>query len=174
IRSVIRDTIVPSWLRPVPKNFGDASAGTIKADEWRWLVTVYIPIALISLWASSETRLKSILDHTMYLRASAYRQNIADYVKNLKCIHPTFNLRPNHHAAFHVYDYLLLFGPVHSWWTFPYECLIGILQRLPSNHKSGELEMTMFQSFLKGAKLRGWMSRSDCPPVICECKVLLD
>ncbi|KAI6101986.1 hypothetical protein EDD16DRAFT_1495134 [Pisolithus croceorrhizus] len=32
----------------------------------------------------------------------------------------------------------------------------------------------MFQSFLKGAKLRGWMSRSDCPPIIHECKVLLD
>lgn len=189
IRSVIRTTAVPSWLGSVPKNFGDTSAGVIKADEWRSLVTVYIPIALISLWANPEAGLKPTLDHTMSLvsaihlacartmtveRASAYRQNIASYVKNLKQFYPTFNLRPNHHAAFHVYDYLLLFGPVHSWWTFPFERLIGVLQRLPSNHKSGELETSMLQSFLKGAKLRGWMSRSDCPPIIRECKVLLD
>ena len=32
----------------------------------------------------------------------------------------------------------------------------------------------MLHSFLKGAKLRSWLSRSDCPPVIRECKVLFD
>ncbi|KAH7902858.1 hypothetical protein BJ138DRAFT_1021446, partial [Hygrophoropsis aurantiaca] len=71
--------------------------------------------------------------------ANAYRVCIANYVGNLKSIHPTFGLRPNHHASFHIYDYPVLFGPVHGWWTFPFERLIGILQRLPGNHKSGEL-----------------------------------
>ncbi|KIJ57971.1 hypothetical protein HYDPIDRAFT_44688 [Hydnomerulius pinastri MD-312] len=109
-----------------------------------------------------------------FARASAYRSCIASYVGNLKRIHPAFDLRPNHHASFHIYDYLLLFGPVHSWWTFPFERLIGTLQRLPSNHKTGELESTMLQSYLKGAKLRAWLSRPNCPPAIRECKILLD
>jgi hypothetical protein len=158
IRDVIRDTATPSWLGSVPSNFGDVSAGTIKADEWRSLVTIYLPIALISLWGSSSQQtdstadLKVILDHTMDLvsavylasartmsaaRAAAYRTYIASYVGKLKTIHPTFGARPNHHASFHIYDYLLLFGPVHSWWSFPFERLIGIIQRLPTNHKSG-------------------------------------
>ncbi|KAG2059884.1 hypothetical protein BDR06DRAFT_872965 [Suillus hirtellus] len=71
-------------------------------------------------------------------RAHVYHSHIAHYVGNLKKIHPTFALHPNHHAAFHIYDYLLLFGSAHSWWCFPFEHLIGILQCLPVNHKTGE------------------------------------
>jgi hypothetical protein len=161
IRDVIRDTSVPSWFGSVPKNFGDQAAGTVKADEWRSLITVYIPIALISLWGvgNAGSDLEVILDHTMDLvsavylacsrtmsseRALAYRSCIAQYVGVLKNAHPRFSLRPNHHAAFHIYDYLVLFGPVHSWWTFPFERLIGILQRLPSNHKSGKYLIFLF------------------------------
>ena len=69
--------------------------------------------------------------------ADAYCSCITSYVGKLKACFPKFDLRPNHHASFHIYDYLIHFGPVHSWWTFPFERLIGILQRLPSNHKTG-------------------------------------
>ncbi|KIN98785.1 hypothetical protein M404DRAFT_45430, partial [Pisolithus tinctorius Marx 270] len=112
------------------------------------LITVHIPLALISLWGAPDVNElkpgdKFILDHTMDLvslvniacsqimstqRANAYCSYIAHYVGNLKQVHLTFNLRPNHHAAFHIYDYLILFGPVHSWWTFPFERLISVLQ----------------------------------------------
>lgn len=34
ICNVIQDTSVPTWLGSVPSNFGEASAGTLKADEW--------------------------------------------------------------------------------------------------------------------------------------------
>lgn len=158
IRAVIRDITVPSWLESPPRNFGDASAGTIKADEWRTLITINIPLALISIWgvSDSDSDMKAALDHTMSLvsavylacarmttteRASAYRSCITSYVGNLQTLYPTISLRPNHHAAFHIYDYLVLFGPVHSWWTFPFERLIGVLQRLPHNHTSGEFPL---------------------------------
>ena len=154
IREVIRDISKPSWLGHVPNNFGDTSAGTIKADEWRLLITVYIPLALISVWGTSAPGSPTCLalESTMQLvsavylactritsirRAHDYRSCIASYVGDLKTCFPKFNLRPNHHVAFHIYNYLILFGPVHSWWTFPFERLIGILQRLPSNHKTG-------------------------------------
>lgn len=32
----------------------------------------------------------------------------------------------------------------------------------------------MLRSFLKGAKLRAWLSRPQCPPAVQECKILLD
>ncbi|KAE9399958.1 hypothetical protein BT96DRAFT_795446, partial [Gymnopus androsaceus JB14] len=79
IQRVIRETITPSWLNSVPKNFGDAKAGTIKADEWRTLATIFLPIALITLWGdhngsapASDTHTESgfllqALDRTMDL-----------------------------------------------------------------------------------------------------------
>ncbi|KAG2740643.1 hypothetical protein P692DRAFT_20880781 [Suillus brevipes Sb2] len=96
------------------------------------------------------------------------------YVGKLKEIHPTFSLRPNHHVSFHLYDFLLLFGPAHSWWCFPFEHLIGILQRLPINHKFGELENTRLHSYIKAARLHHWLARTDCLPAIQECRALFD
>ena len=71
IREVIRDTDTPSWLENVPYNFGDASAGNLKADEWRTMCTVYLPISLVSLWGKGTTHrsssvansLRQVLDH---------------------------------------------------------------------------------------------------------------
>ncbi|KAG2054032.1 hypothetical protein BDR06DRAFT_884932 [Suillus hirtellus] len=162
----------PTWLGSVPKNFGEASAGTIKADEWQFLIMIYLPIALVSLWGAGTlhssdkiaVRLKTNLNHTMELvsavylacaqtmtprRAQAYCSHIAAYVGKLQTIHPTFSVRPNHHASFHIYDYLLLFRPTHSWWSFPFKHLIGIIQRIPINHKFG----MSFQSMNKKVRL---------------------
>lgn len=162
VRRVIRDTVTPSWVRSVPVNFGDAAAGTLKADEWRTMFTIYLPLALISLWgegtshsSSDETaRYRRILDHTMTLvsavvlackrtmtaeRSDAYRAYIATWVKDLQEIHPEAGQRPNNHMAFHIYDFIRLFGPVRSWWCFPFERLIGQLQRMPMNHMFGKL-----------------------------------
>jgi hypothetical protein len=161
IQHVIRDTSVPSWIETVPHNYGEAAAGTLKADEWRTLATIYLPIALISYWGyydvsdndSSHAFQRRALDHVMCLfvavrlvtmcvltktRIIAYRDNIISYLAQLKTLFPEADMRTNYHMAIHIYDFLLLFGPVKSWWCFPFERLIGILQNQPSNHKLGK------------------------------------
>ncbi|KAJ7702636.1 hypothetical protein B0H17DRAFT_922914, partial [Mycena rosella] len=53
--------------------------------------------------------------------------------------------------------------------------LIGVLQRMNTNdHIGGELESTITESFMRGANLRHWLNRADCPPVIKEFKHLFD
>jgi hypothetical protein len=217
IRDVIHDIDTPSWLSSVPKNFGDAAAGTLKADELRILSTVQLPIALVTLWgegSSHETpaqakHMRAVLDHTMSLvcaislaskrtmttaRQNAYRAELLAWIQGLKTFHPHVNHRLNGHMAIHIYDFLRLFGPVRSWWCFPFERLIGRLQRLPHNHKfgwsissllivhihilnpcpPGELEATMLSVYSKAARLKQWLSRPDCPPFLRECKNVLD
>ncbi|KAE9396172.1 hypothetical protein BT96DRAFT_825122, partial [Gymnopus androsaceus JB14] len=45
----------------------------------------------------------------------------------------------NIHMANHIYNFLKLFGPVISWWCFPFEHLIGVLQKVNTNdHIGGE------------------------------------
>lgn len=160
IREVIATTTTPSWINSVPSKFGDPSTGSLKADEWRTMITIYLPIALISLWgvddpqvaASTTLRLRSVLQHTMFLvsavvlassrtstisRATAYQENMVRYVRGLNELFPNIGYRPNHHMALHIFDFLLLYGPTHSWWCFPFERLVGLLQRLPTNHRFG-------------------------------------
>jgi hypothetical protein len=74
IQSVIRETTTPSWINSVPTNYGEANAGTIKADEWQNLSTVYLPIAFITLWGDEAgsppkegSHFLKVLDHTMAL-----------------------------------------------------------------------------------------------------------
>jgi hypothetical protein len=161
IRAVVRETETPSWLNSVPDAFGAASAGSLKADEWRTLCTVYIPLALISLWGqglgttSTDPQpqyFTELLALSMSLicavrlaclrvmtpvRATAYLKNMVYFLSHLRKLIPHASFRTNDHIAMHIYDFLLLFGPVRSWWCFPFERLIGLLQRLPQNHKFG-------------------------------------
>lgn len=158
IRDVIANTVRPSWVVSVPHDFGSASAGTLKASEWHALGTIFLPIALVSLWGEGNDTMEvgegyqKVLENTMHLvqaakvicyhstsasRAARYRTHIAKYLEGLKEIHGTGFCRPNHHMALHLYDFLLSFGPIRAWWMFPYERLNGHLQELPHNHRHG-------------------------------------
>ena len=160
IQKVVQETDIPSWLNALPPNIGEAAVGSLKADEWRTFATIYLPLALVELWGEGSTHasdeiaisLYQVLDHTMKLlsaihlaclktvneyRLNAYRGLISEYIRDLPELHPDISIHPNHHLAHHVYDFLKLFGPVQSWWCFPFENVIGILQRFPSNDRLG-------------------------------------
>ncbi|KAK0441765.1 uncharacterized protein EV420DRAFT_1278538 [Desarmillaria tabescens] len=110
IQTVIKETTTPSWINSVPANYGEASAGSLKADEWRILSTVYLPIALVTLWGDNNrqdpgenSRSLQVLNHTMALfqavgvvcrysmnsqRAETYCKLIKEWVDGLLDIHP--------------------------------------------------------------------------------------
>lgn len=135
IQRVIPDTSTPSWINSVPANYGEANAGTIKADEWRTLSTLHIPIALVILWGDIDgaapkdgSRFLRILDHSMALfqaiiivcryatnptLATKFRSYIKEWVNGLHDLHPhtkKHQRRTNVHMSFQLYDFLLLFG----------------------------------------------------------------
>jgi hypothetical protein len=151
IRDVVKFSDAPTSLGRVPVEFGKASTGTLKADEWRIFATVFLPVALIILWGNPSvfssineaTYFAQRLELTMDLvqamrlagrytmtknRAESFRSYYKKYLLTLCTLLPNATLRPNDHMAFHTYDFLLLFGPMHLWWTFPFERVNGKLQ----------------------------------------------
>jgi len=165
IRSDIVKMLRPSWLTSVPSEFGSAGYGKLKADQWRVLGITFLPVSLVRLWSVVEAgdprseRCHQILDVTMSLlsavaiacsrvtsakHAELYLNNMHSYLSGLKVLFPEYSFHPNHHMALHLPDYLLLYGPVHSWWTFPFERLIGILQRISTNYKTGKFYNLLF------------------------------
>lgn len=160
IKDIIASTTVASWVESVPHNFGDAAAGVLKADEWRTMSTIYLPLALISLWGRGLNRLLTheandllwVLDHTMHLvsaitlalkrsasqsRSGHYLDSMVAYLSDLQDIHPDASFRPYHHLSMHLPHFFDLFGPARCFWTYPFERLIYQIQRLLSNHKLG-------------------------------------
>ena len=87
-------------------------------------------LAMAILWASSDrTSIVHYIKYMSYMRA---------YLAILLELFPDRDLLPNHHAALHVGFFLLYFGPTRGWWMFPYERLIGRLQKFNHNGKLRE------------------------------------
>ncbi|KAJ7110437.1 hypothetical protein C8R44DRAFT_633882 [Mycena epipterygia] len=146
-----KDTDTPAWVHHVPKNYGEPAAGSIKADQMRLVMTIYLPIALVIMWAEQTGpdagHFRALLNHAMALfqavtivcryamtpeRATAYRKYLKQWVDDLYICHPHTKYLPKRtivHIAFHIYDFIELWGPVLSWWAFPVERLIGLLQK---------------------------------------------
>jgi hypothetical protein len=130
----------------------------LKADNWRILITLYLPLAVLSLWkeespvrADNFDEMEPVLDTAMHLscasilmaketvpleRREHFIQHYKAHVEGLKDNFPGFGV-PTHHMGFHVYDFIRLFGPVRNFWCFPGERLIGKLQKIPTNDRPG-------------------------------------
>jgi len=160
IHTDIQCMITPSWMTPVPADLGSPRHGKLKADQWRVLGTTYLPVSLIRLWVQVKQgdersqRCADLLDTTLSLlsaitiasshvtspaHADRYLQHIQVYLDGVRRLFPDYEFHPNHHMAIHLYEYLLFYGPVHSWWTFPFERLIGMLERVSTNNRFGTL-----------------------------------
>lgn len=159
---------MPSWVSSVPAEFGSQGSGKLKADQWRALGTIHLPVAMAMLWSKSDDRHKQLLDVTFSLvsaiivacshvtsqkHAEMYRQYMNNYVEGIKVLFPDLKHRPNHHIALHLHEYILQYGPIHSWWTFPFERLIGIVQRIPNNGKDGMVNnLSPWTLIIKGCR----------------------
>jgi hypothetical protein len=167
IHKFLSETTRPTWHTPPPSNLGEASHGKLKADETRSSIEFDVPAALAQIWdhdtqQSEEDegarRQKKLFHATMLLatairwatsyltselHATQYMTCMTAYLNTLKELYPNFPWRPNHHAALHIGPFLLLFGPMHGWWMFVFERVIGKLQKINTNYKLGELGITI-------------------------------
>jgi hypothetical protein len=157
----IEATTRPSWHSELPTNLGEPEHGKLKADQWRSGIEFDLPVSLAQLWSSEyldidpqrRDRQKKMLESTMFLamavrwgasyrtsqeHADKYMKYMHAYLKSILDLYPGYKLKPNHHAALHIGALLMRYGPVHGWWMFPFEQLIGSLQRIKTNHQSGK------------------------------------
>ncbi|KAI0691534.1 hypothetical protein C8T65DRAFT_522840, partial [Cerioporus squamosus] len=189
LRQDIRGVFLPSWLEKPPSNLGEAKHGKLKADHWRTLCTVFMVITLIRLWGTTAALPDEAiaLENYMHLvaavdlatrrsmspaRANSYDQHMLSYLQGLRTFYGA-DLKPNQHLALHLRECLLLFGPVHGWWAFPFERYNGLLQRLKTNHKPADMPKTFIRYFYLGAALR-WVMDSFQWPKIPEYQEMVD
>jgi len=161
IQTELRSIERPSWHRGPPKNLGEAEHGKLKAEQWRSAIEFDLPVTLAKLWGTDHTKpgdengkRRQKLAHSTMLLAMAIRwgtshvtsthhtQQYLIYMKAyLECIRdvfPSHSFRPNHHSCLHLHEFLLRYGPMHGWWMFPFERIIGALQKTNTNYKIGE------------------------------------
>ena len=161
LHAALRSTVRPTWQRGPPVNLGCAAHGKLKADQWRSAIEFDVPMFLAQAWSYSDAevlnddkkrRRRQLLASTMLLatairwgtsdvtsqiHAEKYTQHMMAYLECILHLYPSFKLKPNHHGALHIGPFLLEFGPMRGWWMYPFERIIGILQKTNTNHKLG-------------------------------------
>ncbi|TBU28219.1 hypothetical protein BD311DRAFT_663831 [Dichomitus squalens] len=189
LRHDLQNTYLPSWLERPPVNFGSASHGKLKADHWRTVCTINMVITLVRIWSSptATTGDRLLLENFIHLvtavdmatrrsmdteRARQYDFQMLQYLRTLRSLFE-HDLVPNHHLSLHLVTCLLLFGPVHGWWAYPFERFNGMIQRLNMNHRISEIPLTFMRTFYAGAEVR-WMTQSTDWPDSPEFRMFLD
>jgi hypothetical protein len=156
IQRGIKDTVRPGYQAPPPSNLGEPNHGKLKADIYRTLMEFDIPVSMVELCTISpgqdSSRKRKLLECTMSLataicwatshRTSAkhvkeYMKNMQAYLSSLHELFPNRDLQPSHHSAIFIGEMLMRFGPIHGWWCFPFERVIGLLQQINTNSKLG-------------------------------------
>ncbi|GBE85542.1 hypothetical protein SCP_0800590 [Sparassis crispa] len=188
----IAETSRPIYSVGPPANMGTKGQGKLKADHWKAAIEFELPVSLMKHWhgerldnLSDESKHRHDLAHcTMRLacavhQATSYRTtenhrtrytiHMHAYLSDILELKPGLTLVPNHHNALHLGDFLMRFGPVHGWWMFPFERLIGVLQQVNTNYKQGQFEKTMLESFCTAANVKAFLKRDDCPKVLKDC-----
>ncbi|KAH7918993.1 hypothetical protein BV22DRAFT_1108228 [Leucogyrophana mollusca] len=188
--SDMAQTTLPSWMNRAPRNLGCASHGKLKADQWRTAGTVNLVITLCRLWGQAlpTERERELLENYIALVTAVrwatmrstsethiriVQQHLVQYLDGVVKLFGKAVLVTNHHLSLHIPECLRSFGPVHGWWSFPFERFNGILQRAHTNNKPDELELTFIRSFCRGSNLKSLLSRVDLPESFDEIGPLI-
>jgi hypothetical protein len=144
---------IPTSISRMIPILGQASYGSLKADEWRNLFTIQLPLCLVPLWCSKDTFSRALLKKFCHLvsmvnlalkrtmtpnRIAQYRQHNRSYLKTAIQLFPDVPLAPNHHMSLHIPECLERFGPVRAWWTVPFQRFMGQVIQSCNNGWIGE------------------------------------
>ena len=105
IWSGLAAVIIPSWLEQPPTNLGEKSHGKLKADMWRILFTVFLPLILPELWHNASMP-EDQLDHSKLLLENFHS---LVYCTNIVCCNIVMSHMPELYTQ-HYCTYLLTSG----------------------------------------------------------------
>lgn len=155
IREDIARMTLPSWIGRVPSNLGNKSHGTLSQDALRTTTTVILVSSLPRIWSSEpegsrkRDMLTNFLDFSIAadiaLMRSTTHKAVDDsydlflkYLRGSRTLYPHRGMTPNQHLLLHLRDTIKDHGPAPGQRTNLLERINFLLQKTPTNSKSGE------------------------------------
>ncbi|OAV90954.1 hypothetical protein PTTG_07097 [Puccinia triticina 1-1 BBBD Race 1] len=181
INNIFPQINIPSWINGYVPVLAKASYGKLKADEWRNLFLIQLPLVLVKIWHGKNCIHVSLLRNFAHLvsavntalrrsmtkqRIESYNHHIHKYLTSALIIFPNRPLAPNHHLSMHLGECLAKFGTVRAWWSFPMERLMGQILLSSHNNHIGELEITFLRHFCRAGSLRALLDSPKAFPEI--------
>lgn len=148
IEARLKNTIVPSGLGRLPVSIN--TGVFLTAEQWKnW--TIYfsvfclgdlLPRSHIECWRKFVLACRRLVKFSI----SQTDITVADglllrFCKRSTELYGESAITPNMHMHCHLSSCLREFGPIHSFWLFPFERYNGILEEQPTNNRSIEIQL---------------------------------
>ena len=151
LRNSISTTVVPTWVDAPPANLGDKRQGKLKGIQWIYLISIYLPLAMVDVYAGDGLKplclnLMHLISFVNLTFAKVIRVNqlqhlqhhLSEYLSSCKSLYPNFKMKPNHHNALHLAELAKLMGPPRALAVFAGERINFSLRQTPTNKQPGE------------------------------------
>ncbi|KAL1657506.1 hypothetical protein GGF50DRAFT_12706, partial [Schizophyllum commune] len=172
IHDCLSEATLPTWVSRPPTNLGEASHGKLKAADVLTLFTCFLPLVLPEIWYTVQGTPHS-LEHRMLdnfhelvsatnilcsfttsdAAADNYDQHYLRYRQSCLSLFPDATSKPNHHYALHNASLLKYWGPLAALSEFPGERLNGTLQKIKTNSRQSDLDLTMMRQMCRRGRL---------------------
>lgn len=159
IEERVRTISTPKDIGRLPLKISSSFAG-FTADQWRNWTIIYSPVVLKGLLPSPHLRCwllfvkacsllcKRIIYNNEVTSAELYLEH---FCKNFEQLYGAEHCTPNMRLHLHLKNCLLDYGPVYSFWCFPFERYNGILGAYHTNHKQIEPQIDHAKVFERKA-----------------------
>ncbi|PVF98353.1 hypothetical protein CPB86DRAFT_705260 [Serendipita vermifera] len=144
-----------------PHKLGLVSEGNLKAAQWPNICIALLP-SLTKEWSrypkpsNQHEWLKNFyhligLTRLLFLHSvthtdvAKFKQHSLEYIKGLQSLFNSHHMKPNHHYLLHLGDMMEMYGPMRSWWSFPYERLNGEIRKTQINDIAGMSQVQTIQ-----------------------------
>ncbi|KAK0494004.1 hypothetical protein EDD18DRAFT_1077839 [Armillaria luteobubalina] len=164
IRKDMENSVLLPLLIRAPLDWGTVHHGKLSGDQWRIICTIHLPITLVRLWGPSLVprwwqMVKNFMDLYKAMETAqnriiskehvtSYENHIIKYLKGVNHLYKDFMMKPIHHMAQHLGEFMLQMGPVHAYHVPAFERLNFLMQQENTNLKIGLL-----------FSRRGWVQR---------------
>lgn len=148
IKSRIRKVVVPAGLGRVPASINTSTFLT--AEQWKnWTLyfSVYclhglIPSDDLECWRHFVLACRKLCSFTVTNNDLIVADALfLRFCKRMKQLYGAEVLSPNIHMHCHLVSCMRDYGPMHSFWLFPFERYNGILGKQPTNNRSIEIQL---------------------------------
>ncbi|KLO10373.1 hypothetical protein SCHPADRAFT_809911, partial [Schizopora paradoxa] len=164
-----RYVTLPTWVGRPPVNLGEASHGSLKANDYLVLFSFILPLVVPEFWQGGSSYLSQDASEvsrrsfenvvictnivcsfkTSNAEADLYTDRYKRYRRSIGQLYPMWNTKPNHHYAMHNGDIMKFWGPLPPLSEFSGERMNGTLQDINTNKKIRDMEFTMLRQMVR-------------------------
>lgn len=167
VEQIVSKIKSPHDVGRLPLKISSSFSG-FTADQWRNWVNIYSVVSLKSIIHPDHLRCWLLFVRACNMLCTriittdainAAHCYLVEFCRQYTCLYGEENCTPNMHLHLHLKECLLDYGPVQSFWCFPFERFNGVMGKYHTNNNI--IEVQIMEKFLSEQQIKSLMFTSE-------------